>query len=150
MNPEDMDTEDFVVDLTEQEPVKAPQSSDPKRYCIPDGEYAVVVTDVNKEKSKAGNDMFVWDMEIPEGDHEGHTLRIYTALTPAALWKLSETVEALGLGEAGQSVKFSKKKAHGRRAIAKVVAQEYNDKWNSNIDKLFPHPEGPISDDIPF
>ena len=58
MNPEDMD-QDFVVDLTEQEPAKKPQSNDPKRFCIPDGDYVVSVVDVNKETSKAGNPMFV-------------------------------------------------------------------------------------------
>jgi len=149
MNPEDMD-QDFVVDLTEQEPAKKPQSNDPKRFCIPDGDYVVSVVDVNKETSKAGNPMFVWDMEVAEGDHQGHSMRVFTALTPAALWKLSETVEALGLGEAGQSVKFSKEKALGRRCVAAVLAEEYNEKWNSKIDRLSPHPEGPISDDVPF
>ena len=149
MNPEDMDT-DFIVDLTEQEPAKKTQSNDPKRYCIPDDDYVVSVVDVNKEISKAGNAMFVWDMEVAEGDHQGHSLRVFTALTPAALWKLSQAIEALGLGEAGQAVKFSKAKALGRRCMASVVAEEYNDKWNSKIDTLFQHPEGPISDDVPF
>ena len=149
MDPEDMDT-DFIVDLTEQEPAKKTQSDDPKRFCIPDADYVVSVVNVNKEVSKADKPMFVWDMEVSEGDHRGHSLRVFTSLSPAALWKLSETVEALGLGEAGQAVKFSKAKAIGRRCMASVVSEEYNEKWNSKIDNLFQHPDGPISDDVPF
>ena len=151
MNPEELDSE-WEVDLSEVEASKKkkPANDDPKRFCIPDGEYAVRVTNVNKEESKKGNPMFVWDFEVCDGEHTGHSGRVYTALTPAALWKLSETVEALGLGENGQAVKFSKQKALGRRAMAQFEAEEYNEKWNSKIQKLFPHPEGPIMDDVPF
>lgn len=152
MNPEELDSE-WEVDLSAVEATKKkPANDDPKRYCIPDGEYAVRVTNVNKEESKAGNPMFVWDFEVCDGGHNGHSMRVWTAMTPAALWKLSETVEALGLGENGQAVKFSKQKALGRRALAQVTAEEYNSKWNSKIQKLLPHPDGPIMDDtdIPF
>tara|TARA_Y100000593_G_C4240794_1_gene302033 strand:+ start:430 stop:891 length:462 start_codon:yes stop_codon:yes gene_type:complete len=153
MNPEELDSE-WTIDLSEVEATKKKKADafneDPKRYCIPDGEYAVRVTNVNKEESKAGNPMFVWDFEVCDGPHTGHSMRVYTAMTPAALWKLSETVESLGLGENGQAVKFTKQKALGRRALAQVEAEEYNKKWNSKIQKLFPHPDGPIMDDIPF
>tara|TARA_Y100000114_G_C11731026_1_gene313590 strand:+ start:556 stop:1008 length:453 start_codon:yes stop_codon:yes gene_type:complete len=150
MNPEELDSE-WTIDLSEaQSSTKKPANDDPKRYCIPDGEYAVRVTNVNREESKAGNPMFVWDFEVCDGPHTGHSMRVYTAMTPAALWKLSETVESLGLGENGQAVKFTKQKALGRRALAQVEAEEYNKKWNSKIQKLFPHPDGPIMDDIPF
>ena len=148
MNPEELDSE-WEVDLSAVEATKKkPANDDPK----PDGEYAVRVTNVNKEESKAGNPMFVWDFEVCDGGHNGHSMRVWTAMTPAALWKLSETVEALGLGENGQAVKFSKQKALGRRALAQVTAEEYNSKWNSKIQKLLPHPDGPIMDDtdIPF
>ena len=150
MNPEDLDNE-WSIDLSDvQTSNKKSENDDPKRYCVPDGEYAVRVTNVNKEESKAGNPMFVWDFEVCEGPHTGHSMRVWTAMTPAALWKLSETVCALGLGDEGQAVKFSKQKALGRRALALVEAEEYNKKWNSKIQKLLPHPEGPIMDDIPF
>tara|TARA_R100000152_G_C6778997_1_gene210180 strand:- start:2349 stop:2801 length:453 start_codon:yes stop_codon:yes gene_type:complete len=150
MNPEALDQE-WEIDLSEVSSGKKKTSNDdPKRFCIPDGPYAVKVTDVNREMSSNDNPMFVWDFEVCDGPHTGHSIRYWTTITPAALWKVSETVVALGLGDNGQLAKFTKEKALGRRAMAEVKAEEWNKKWNSKIQSMEAHPDGPIMDDLPF
>ena len=96
--------------------------------------------------------MFTWDLEVCEGAHSGTKVRMWTAITPQALWSVSEAVDAFGLGEAGKLAKFSKQKALGRRALATLKAEEWNDKWNMKVQNLFRHPDGPHMDDtdIPF
>jgi hypothetical protein len=153
MNPEQLD-EEWTVDLSEVETTKkkSSYSQDPKRFCIPDGEYAVKVNDVNKEKSSSGNPMFTWDLEVCEGPHVGTKVRMWTVMTPQALWSFSEAVDAFGLGEPGQVAKFSKAKALGRRATANLKAEEWKEKWNMKVQNLSRHPDGPLMDDtdIPF
>jgi len=124
----------FEVDLSGQ---KA------NSFMIPEGKYAVQLIDVEKSESQAGNPMWIWDFEVVGTEHSGFTLRSYTAITPAALWKLSETLEALGLSEGGgQLAKFSKSAAIGRRCVAIVKDSTYNEKTRSSIENLEKHPDG--------
>lgn len=106
-------------------------------FVIPDGEYIVVLVDVEQGVSKADNPQYIWTFEVVDHpQHNGWELKVFTALTPAAMWKVAETVEALGIGATGQTIRFNRSDVVGRRCRAYVQEQEYNDQVRSQITKL--------------
>ena len=74
----------FEVDLTNVQ-----DSS----FAIPDGTYKAKCIDITQDVSKSGNPMFIWEFEITEGDYRGRTFKSWTAVTPAAMWKVAEGVQ---------------------------------------------------------
>jgi hypothetical protein len=139
MNPDMIDDNDediITLDLS------TARGNDEDRYLLPDGEYEVDCTDVVQDVSKSGNPMLVFHF-VTGAEHKGLRLREYCVTQGSAIFKLGLTLEALGLGKAGEVVKFKKSEAIGRRCIAKLKAEEYNGKRSSKIDRLKPHPKGP-------
>lgn len=119
--------DNFEVDLT------GVQSNS---FTIPDGNYRVKCVDVEQSVSKGGNPMFVWTFEISEGDHKGFQSKVFTAITPAAMWKVAETVIALGVGQTGSVVKFKRTDVVGKECGALIEATEYNGNTRSQISKV--------------
>lgn len=118
---------DFEINLTD---VKE------NDYTIPDGLYKVKCVDVEQTVAKSGNPMFVWDFTVCEGPQEGFNLKVFTAITPAAMWKVAETVQALGVGQIGQVVKFKRSDVVGKICGALVEASEYNGNNRSSVTKV--------------
>jgi len=116
----------FEVDLSEQT----------DGMILPEGEYLGKVIDIEKTTSKAGNPMWVWTFTIVDGKYSGMEFKLFTALTPAALWKLSETLMALGIGGPGEKVKFEPKEVLNTLAILHLVEDEYNGKKRNSLDKI--------------
>lgn len=116
----------FEVDLTEVQ----------DQSMVPDGVYKVKCINVEQAVSKGGNPMFVWDFELAEGDHAGRVLKVFTAITPAAMWKVAETVQAIGVGQTGQVVKFKRSDVINKECGAVVEATEYNGNMRSQISKV--------------
>jgi len=111
---------------------------------IPEGQYEAVCVEVKHGYAKSsGNPQWIWRFAIAKGPHAGVELLYYTALTPGALWKVSEVVTALGLGQPGQKVSFSKEQARNRRCLIEVVTDTYNNQKRSTIAQVLPHPQGP-------
>lgn len=127
------DDDDFDVDLGE---------ASVSQYRIPPDTYKLKCIDVTKDVSKQGNPMWVWDFAVAEGEYSGKELRVYTALTPSAMWKLDQVVQALKLPVVDGRAKFSKKDPKttpiGRIVEADVVDNEYNGRTNSAVDELRP------------
>lgn len=119
--------ENFEVDLTDVQ-----ESS----FTIPDGNYKVKCMNVEQNVSKGGNPMFVWDFEISEGDHAGFKSKVFTAITPAAMWKVAETVQALGVGQTGSVVKFKRSDVINKECGAIFEQTEYDGKMRSQISRL--------------
>ena len=122
-----MGADNFEIDLTDVQE---------NSYTIPDGLYQVKCMDIEQTVSKGGNPMFVWDFAICDGQYEGFTLKVFTAITPAAMWKVAETVQALGVGQTGQVVKFKRSDVIGKICGALVEASEYNGSTRSSITKV--------------
>lgn len=116
----------FEVDLTNVE----------SGFEVPDGNYKVKCLDVEQSVSKGGNPMFVWTFEISEGDHAGFQSKVFTAITPAAMWKVAETVQALGVGQTGSVVKFKRTDVIGKECGALIEKSEYNGQERSSISKV--------------
>lgn len=105
-------------------------------YTIPDGAYRVVCTNVEQQVSKGGNPMFVWDFSIASGDYAGRNFKVFTAITPAAMWKVAETVIALGVGQAGEVVKFKRSDVINKECGAIIEQTEYDGKNRSQIQRV--------------
>lgn len=105
-------------------------------FTIPDGNYRVKCLDVEQSVSKGGNPMFVWDFQVVEGDYAGFESKVFTAITPAAMWKVAETVIALGVGQAGEVVKFKRTDVVGKECGAAFEQTEYDGKTRSQISRL--------------
>lgn len=118
--------DNFEVDLTEVQ----------SNFLIPDGIYKVRCIDIVQDVSKGGNPMFVWTFEVVEGDHAGFQSKVFTAITPAAMWKVAETVAAMGVGQEGQVVKFKRSDVVGKDCGALIEATEYNGQNRSQISRV--------------
>lgn len=116
----------FEVDLTNVQ----------NNFQVPDGLYKVRCQDVEQSVSKGGNPMFVWSFTVVDGEFTGREFKTFTALTPAAMWKVAETVIALGVGQQGQVVKFKRSDVIGKDCGALIEATEYNGQTRSQISRV--------------
>lgn len=116
----------FEVDLTDVQ----------DNFTVPDGLYKVRCNDVEQSVSKSGNPMFVWTFVVVEGNYTGREFKVFTALTPAAMWKVAETVKAMGVGQTGQVVKFKRSDVVGKDCGAQIEASEYNGQTRSQISRV--------------
>jgi hypothetical protein len=105
-------------------------------FTIPDGKYEVACIDVEQSVSKGGNPMFVWTFQVADGPHAGFESKVFTAITPAAMWKVAETVQALGVGQTGSVVKFKRSDVINRRCGALIETTEYNGQTRSQITRV--------------
>jgi hypothetical protein len=120
----DFDDEDFDIDLE-------------GTGLLEEGVYGAVCEDVERGESKAGNPMFIWLFSLL--DDRSETFKVYTAITPAALWKLAEVVEALGLGSGGGRVKFKKSQAVGTLCNLSIKHSQYQGVVRAQADKVLAH-----------
>lgn len=134
MNETDLDDE-FEVDLSNTEGKRS--------FRIPAGDYAMNCVNVEHQISSTGNPMYMWVFSVVEGDYAGREFRTYTVLKENALWKLAEVLEALGIGKAGDTVRFKKRDVIGKTVMGTLQDSEYNGTERSEITTLAPHPEGP-------
>lgn len=116
----------FDIDLREV------QSS----FTIPDGEYTLRCIDVEQGVSRADNPQYIWTFVVVNGEYAGKEFKVFTALTPAAMWKVAETVEALGIGSVGQAVRFRRQDVIGRQCTGVIEKQTYNNQERSQITRL--------------
>lgn len=118
--------DNFEVDLTDVQ----------DGFTIPDGKYEVACTEVEQTVSKGGNPMFVWTFQIVSGPHAGFESKVFTAITPAAMWKVAETVQALGVGQTGEVVKFKRTDVLNKHCGALIEETEYNGQKRSQISRV--------------
>lgn len=121
-----MGSDNFSIDLTE---VKS-------NFVIPDGTYKMKCIEIEQTVSKGGNPMFVWTFEVSEGEHIGFQSKVFTAITPAAMWKVAETVEALGVGQTGHVVNFKRSDVINKECGAIIEQDEYNGQARSQITRV--------------
>lgn len=117
----------FEVDLTEVQ----------NNFVIPDGNYRLKCIEIEQQVSKGGNPMFVWTLEVSAGQYTGFQGKVFTAITPAAMWKVAETVKAFGVGQEGQVVKFKRSDVIGKECGGYIEKTEYNGQERSQIQRVF-------------
>ena len=90
----------------------------------PEGSYLVKVSGVEQQTSQSGNPMLVWDLVIARGEHAGFSVTMWTALTPAAMWKVREVFRALGFREDKLRVRLAE--LIGKTMKVTLEHDEYN------------------------
>lgn len=111
-----------------------------------EGMYNAILIKVTKGESKAKNPMYSWTYAITEGESSGEELMNFTAITPAAMWKLKETLVGLGIEPVNGLYNF-KAVDHttdpigviNRKVTLSVLNQEYNGQVRASIDKVLPY-----------
>lgn len=67
------------------------------RIRVPEGDYILKCVKVeNATSKKSGDPMLVWHWEFAEGKYAGREIVDRTVLTPKALWKVRQILEAMG------------------------------------------------------
>lgn len=105
---------------------------------IEEGDYPGRLIKLESAKSQAGNPMYVWTYVITKGEHQGEELINRTAITPAAMWKLKETLIALGIQAVNGVYNFQPKDVLNKNVILEVRLQDYEGTSRPNISKVLP------------
>lgn len=103
---------------------------------IPDSLYSLRCIDVEQGVSNSGNPQFVWTFAITQGEYSGREFKLWTALTPAAMWKVAEVIVALGVGEVGKAVRFHKKDILGKECVGVIEESDYKGRKRSSISRV--------------
>jgi hypothetical protein len=110
---------------------------------IPKNRYIGRLVALTKDTSNAGNPMWVWVFVIIEGKYAGREFKLWTTLTPASMWKVGETLLALGFeGTPGEKFAFTLEEAIGRGATLVIVDDEFEGRKTSKLQGIEPHPKG--------
>ena len=126
---------------------------------LPEGAYPVIIEKVERRESKSSeHDYLNWELTVSEGEHKERKLWMITSLSPRALWKLKDVLDALGYDTEGeldfefddQAVEQSQgplllsPQLAGEPAIAVVKNELYNEKERNRVEELVsPAPPGP-------
>lgn len=109
------------------------------KFWVKPGSYRAKCIDVNRAKSKAGNDMLVWEFVLVDGgEAEGKEFKVWTALTSAAMWKVGEVLRALGVACEDGKARFKKPEVVGKECMVEIEDDEYNGRINSKIATCAP------------
>ena len=129
-NPNPTGNEVFEIDM-------GSATVDDRRDPSP-GDYEATLSDLEKSFSKAGNPMWVWHFKLNGGSFTGYTYRYYTAVTPAAMWKVAQVVAALGLSQDGKTANFTKSDAIGKPALLRLEEETWDGQTRINISEIMP------------
>ena len=135
-NPASASDDDFVIDLTGVE------SSGGRQDFIGVGEHLGFCSDVVKQTSKAGNPMLVFTFTVYRGEYAGKSRKLYCSLTASALWKLDETLNALGfkLGD-DRKLSIAAIKEGAKRTLVTmeiVEGEPYNGRPTTDFARVSP------------
>lgn len=100
---------------------------------IPEGSYVVEVSEVTQETSSTDNDMLKWTFEVTEGKFKGSKLWLNTSLVPAALFKLREVLEGLGLEVPDDVMELDLSDIVGLSCGVNVLHEDYQGKPQARI-----------------
>jgi hypothetical protein len=106
---------------------------------LPEGDYTAKVRSAefghSSEKETPGI-MMAWVITSPK-EYKGKTLRDSLWLSDKALWRVRQTLEALGLQVPSKKVKVNPKSMIGKEAAITVEDEEYDNKVRSRIVDCF-------------
>jgi hypothetical protein len=112
---------------------------DAKSNRIPEGAYPAKVVGAEIKSSKqSGEDYVEWKFEVLSGDCEGRVAYFNNSLQPQALWRLRETLEALGVEVPDGAMDIDPDEYVGCEAEISVIESEYEGKRQSKIDDVLP------------
>lgn len=104
-----------------------------------------LLTVAKRDAKSSGNPMWVFNFTISEGEYAGMDFAIFCVLTPNALWKLTETLAALGVRiRPGEQVRFKAADVMGVGVRLVIVDDKSQDGTReiSKLNAVLPHPKG--------
>jgi len=114
----------------------------PELEPLPTGEYPAVVTGVELRESRSGPDPYLnWAFEITSPEYLGRKVWLVTGLGVKALWKLQETLEALGATNLSGEIDLNPQEFVGRQCNIVVSQEVYNGVTRNRVDSVLP-PKG--------
>lgn len=111
-----------------------------------EGRHIIKAVSFERKESQAGNDMLVGKFEVVTGDSKGANLYENFLLSQNGLWKLKSYLTALGVPCEGK-ITLDPDKLIGKKCIAEVVHETYNDKVKAKIDEFKPYKDVSKDDD---
>ena len=106
-------------------------------FHIPAGDYAMKCVDVTEEVAKSSsNDMVVFRFLGLERQAKGRQFRQHCTYGANALWKLKQTLRALGIEVPDDPSEFDPEEAIDVTVIGTVIDSEYNGKINSRLGEI--------------
>ena len=94
---------------------------------LPDGDYFLIVTEGTKiRKTSTGSLTIGWACKVTDGEFEGQRAYFETSLAEAALWKVKEIVDAMGL--AWDEDGFDLEDSFDLEFQAHLYNEEFNDR----------------------
>jgi len=110
-------------------------SNNENKFYVEPGMYNVKITNVTKGKKEGSEYPYLmWEFKLLDNDELA--LNVVTSLSPKALFKLKELLEAVGLTVPEGTLKINPSDYLGKIAKAEITDREYNGKVYSNIVKL--------------
>jgi hypothetical protein len=113
------------------------------QYYVEPGTYNVKIIKVEKGQKEGGDYPYLkWYFNLLGND--SLELNLITSLSPKALFKLKELLEAVGLEVPDGTIKIDPTQFIGKICSAEIADREYNGKVYSNLVKVF-KPQGTTS-----
>jgi len=120
-------------------PLRIDFSSIPDLEPIPAGVYPAVVADIELRESKTTSNPYLnWTFEITAPEYLGRRVWLVTGLSPEALWKLRETLEALGEQDLSGEIDFDPQDYIGETCRVVVSQEVYNGRTRNRVDSVLP------------
>jgi len=96
---------------------------------------------IQEESKKSGNPMLTWTFTMEEGDFIGMDFTLWTPMTANAMWKLADTLTALGVKwEPG--VPLSLRSKDVKNVLVRMKIVDYEGRDRSKLQTILPHPDG--------
>jgi hypothetical protein len=111
-----------------------------------EGRHLAALCAAEDKETQSGDTMIVAQFEILTGASKGSKVYENFPLTPKALWKLKQYMEALGVKADGK-LKINTDKLMGRRCFIDVNHEEYDGKLRARIAQFLPIGKEPEPDD---
>jgi hypothetical protein len=139
---------------SERKPFSSPSDDETIEILIPEGaESGKIPADdqyigkllgvVQEESRSSGNPMLTWTFTIHEGDFQGMDFTMWTPLTSNAMWKLADTLTALGVKwQAGTPLRFKAKDLKGTLVRLVIKDDTFQGREQSKLAAILPHPDG--------
>jgi hypothetical protein len=106
---------------------------------LPTGIYPAVIVGVEVRESKSGPDPYLnWTLEVVAPEFLGRKVWLITGLGAKALWKLRETLEALGETDLSGEIELDPEKYVGKRCRAVVSQEVYSGQTRNRVDAILP------------
>ena len=115
-------------------------------WYVPPGLYELQCTDAEKGIANSGNPKVTFTFSVLKavgegagGSGVGKDLKVHAALTPQAIWKLRETVEALGMPWPKKgALKVKCSDFRGKKCLGTVEDNVWNGEKRSQIKRCAP------------